>query len=70
VEATARRIRGYAGRDAELRAILGELEGELHQLAAPMMEMNRKDIYARSSYAMRSRMPDGKARKVPDQQGS
>jgi Ca-activated chloride channel family protein len=70
VEATARRIRGYAGRDAELRAILGELEGALHELAAPMMEMNRKQMYANSSYQLRSRMPDGKARKVPDQQGS
>ncbi len=70
VEATARRIRGYAGRDAELRAILAELEGELHELAAPMMEMNRKDMYARSSYQLRSRMPDGQARKVPNQHGS
>lgn len=70
VEATARRIRGYAGRDAELRSILAGLEGSVHEVAEPMMEMNRKQMYARSSYAMRSRMPDGQAAKGPDQQGS
>ena len=42
VEATARRIRGYAGRDAELRAILAELEGAVQELAVPMREMERK----------------------------
>ncbi len=65
VEATARRIRGYAGRDPELRAILGELEGELQMFAAPMMEMDRKHAYASSSYRMSSRMADGKAIKDP-----
>ena len=35
-----------------------------------MMEMNRKQMYARSSYVMRSRMPDGQAAKGSDQQGS
>jgi hypothetical protein len=70
VEATARRIRGYAGRDAELRAILAELDGAITELAVPMMEMERKQMYARSSYAMRSRMEDGQARKGPDQRGS
>jgi hypothetical protein len=69
VEATARRIRGYAGRDAELRAILADLEGAVHELAVPMMEMERKQMYAMSSYAMRSRMADGKARKGPDSEG-
>ena len=66
VEATARRIRGYAGRDADLRAILADLEGAVQELAVPMMEMERKQMYARSSYAMRSRMADGRARKGPD----
>ena len=70
VEATARRIRGYAGRDAELRAILAELEGAVAELAVPMPEMERKLMYARSSYAMRSRMEDGQARKGPDERGS
>ena len=31
-----------------------------------MMEMNRKDIYARSSYQMRSRMENGTAMKNPN----
>ena len=69
VEATARRIRSYAGRDPELRAILGELEGELQMFAAPMMEMDRKHAYASSSYLMNSRMADGKAMKDPSRQG-
>jgi len=69
VEATARRIRSYAGRDPELRAILGELEGELQVFAAPMMEMDRKHAYASSSYLMNSRMADGKAMKDPNRGG-
>jgi hypothetical protein len=69
IEATARRIRGYAGRDPELRAILGELEGELQMFAAPMMEMDRKHAYASSSYLMNSRMADGKAMKDPNRGG-
>lgn len=70
VEATARRIRGYAGRDQELRSILADLEGSVHEVAEPMMEMNRKQMYARSSYVMRSRMADGQASKGSDQRGS
>ena len=66
MEATARRIRGYAGRDPELREIVVELERQLQEFAAPMMEMNRKDIYARSSYQMRSRMENGTAMKNPN----
>jgi hypothetical protein len=69
VEATARRIRGYAGRDPELRAILAELEREVDELAVPMMEMERKQMYASSAYAMRSRMADGTAMKGPDHRG-
>lgn len=69
VEATARRIRGYAGRDPELRAILSELEGALQELAAPMMEMDRKVMYAASAYVMRSRMADGTAMKDPNRGG-
>jgi Ca-activated chloride channel family protein len=70
VGSTARRIRDYAGRDPELRAILAELEGTVHEVAIPMMEMNRKQMYARSSYLMRSREPDGSAVKDPNRQGS
>ena len=35
-----------------------------------MMEMERKQMYARSSYLMNSRMDDGKARKGPDHRSS
>ena len=70
VEATARRIRGYAGRDPELRAILAELEGAVQELAVPMMEMERKQMYARSSYAMRSRMAGGQSMRGPDHRGT
>ncbi|HSW41403.1 MAG TPA: VWA domain-containing protein [Patescibacteria group bacterium] len=66
VEATARRIRGYAGRDPELRAILGELEGQLQEFATPMMEMSRKSMYAQSAYVLNSRMADGMAIRDPD----
>ena len=60
---TARRIRDYAGRDPELRRILSELEQEGTVLAAPMMELKRKEFHAVSSYQLRSRMADGAAQK-------
>ena len=69
VEATARRIRGYAGRDPELRAILADLESQVQELGVPMEEMSRKRMYAQASFVMSSREPDGKARRDPDQQG-
>jgi len=69
IEATARRIRGYAGRDPELRGIVDELERQLQEFAAPMMEIDRKVMYASSSYQMRSRMADGTAMKDPNRGG-
>jgi hypothetical protein len=69
VEATARRIRGYAGRDPELREIVVELERDLQKFAAPMMEMDRKRTYADSSYLMNSRMANGTAMKNPNAGG-
>ena len=65
VSATARRIRGYAGRDAELRRILEDLEQESAVMAAPMMEMNRKSAYFASANLMRSRSAMGQAVKAP-----
>ncbi len=67
----ARRIRGYAGRDQELRRILAELENEVEVMAAPMMEMERKQAYYESANVLRSRAFDGsavKARPGPDRQ--
>jgi Ca-activated chloride channel family protein len=69
VEATARRIRGYAGRDPELRAIVAELERQVAELSIPMMEMERKVMYSASSYALRSRLADGTAMKEPNRPG-
>ncbi len=69
VEATARRIRGYAGRDRELREIIDELERQLQEFSAPMAELKRKEMYADSSYQMRSRMANGTAMKNPNGEG-
>jgi hypothetical protein len=61
----ARRIRDYAGRDAELRAILAELERETEVLAAPMPELLRKEMYFQSANLARMRTTEGKATKGP-----
>ena len=63
LEATARRIKGYAGRDPELRAIVTELLSEVETFRHAMPERQRKQAYADSSYAMQSRAPDGAARR-------
>ncbi|MFN8623914.1 MAG: VWA domain-containing protein [Chloroflexota bacterium] len=59
----ARRIRGYAGSDPEMNALIAELEQEQlqvrHAMAAPM----QKEMHYRSSYVERGRDPMGKARK-------
>jgi Ca-activated chloride channel family protein len=57
----AERIAGYAGRDAELRALIKSLRDEEDHFAAPMPEMTRKVAHAQASYALRSRAPDGRA---------
>jgi len=62
LEATARRIKGYAGRDPELREIVMELMGEVETFRHAMPERQRKEAYAASAYAMQSRAPDGAAR--------
>lgn len=62
-----RRIRGYAGRDAELRTIVAELDRESETLAAPMAEMSRKALYFQSSNVLRMRTPDGRATRTEDQ---
>jgi hypothetical protein len=64
IKATARRIHKYAGRDAELRTILTDLEAELDRFDKPMLEVSLKMAYAQSSYAVRSRDALGKAMKV------
>ena len=61
----AKRIRGYAGRDAEMRALVSELESRFAEVAAPMPELDRKQMAFRSYAAAKSRMPDGKALRRP-----
>ncbi len=63
----ARRIRDYAGRDAELRAIVAELDREGEVLAAPMAEMSRKEMYFQSSNVARMRSAQGRAIRHEDQ---
>jgi hypothetical protein len=64
-EATAKRIRRYAGHDPELRAVVAGLEREVGRFEAPMAPAALKVAYAGASYAMRSRDFDGKALKRP-----
>ena len=63
LEATARKIRSYAGRDPELRAIADELMAEAERFEHDMLERDRKVAFAASSYAMQSRAVDGRARR-------
>jgi len=61
LDATARRIRGYAGRDPELRAMVSELEAESFIYAAPMPEQDRKQRHFASSNQARTRTAMGAA---------
>ena len=63
LEATAMKIRTYAGRDPELRAIADELQGEAGEFERVMSKRAHKEAYARSHYAMQSRLADGSARR-------
>ncbi|MET0772577.1 MAG: hypothetical protein ABWZ82_05800, partial [Candidatus Limnocylindrales bacterium] len=61
LEATARRIRSYAGDDAELRRIADELAAETATFERVMPERSRKVAFAESAYALQSRDVAGKA---------
>lgn len=61
VSSTARRIRGYAGRDPILRSTLAKLEDELPAYAAMMPEGSRKQIHFASHNMARMRQMDGTA---------
>ena len=58
---TAKRIRGYAGRDPELRALVAELEAEAQHFTAPMPAMALKEAHFNASNTARSRDLTGKA---------
>ncbi|HEX8940921.1 MAG TPA: hypothetical protein VF763_12245, partial [Candidatus Limnocylindrales bacterium] len=61
LRAVAARIARYAGDDAELRAIVAELEGQERRFAAPMAELARKEAWTESSYLRRARTTAGAA---------
>ena len=63
LEATAKAIRGYAGRDPELNAIVADLMREGERFEQTMSERDRKVAYAQSAYAMQSRLVTGQARR-------
>ena len=57
----AKRIRGYAGTDAELRLVVAELERDAAEVAAPMPEPSLKEMHFRGYASAKNRMPDGTA---------
>ncbi|MDQ3938583.1 MAG: VWA domain-containing protein [Chloroflexota bacterium] len=59
----AKRIRGYAGHDAELRAVVAELEHDAATVAAPMPAMALKQMHFESYASARMRTVEGKAMK-------
>ncbi len=59
----AERIRGYAGRDPELRELVRTLEAEQGVFAAPMAEASRKSRHFASANLARSRDAGGHAMK-------
>ena len=61
LDATARRIRGYAGHDPVLREVVDELREEQVTYAAPMAEPSRKQAHFASANALRSRDASGRS---------
>ena len=57
------RIRGYAGDDRELRAIMAELKSEVDRFSAHLDEYSLKEAFYVSSNLMRMRTAEGKVRK-------
>jgi Ca-activated chloride channel family protein len=58
-----RRVAEYAGRDAELRALVNALAGEEDRLAEAMPEYDRKQMHYLASTAARWRTPEGTSRR-------
>ena len=63
LDATARRIRGYAGRDPMLRELVVELEGEADRLVAPVAAPLLKQMHFASANVARSRDAQGRSLK-------
>jgi Ca-activated chloride channel family protein len=62
LRSTARRIRDYAGKDAVLRGLVGELQEEGERYAAPVAAAMLKEDYYASAYRARMRDASGKTR--------
>jgi Ca-activated chloride channel family protein len=63
LEATAKRIRSYAGSDSRLRELVAELSAEAEQFAAPMAPLMLKEAHYASSTMARMRSPSGEAQR-------
>jgi Ca-activated chloride channel family protein len=61
--ATAKKIRGYASGDPELKAIVDGLLLEAEAFGRVMPEPSRKMVFAQSAHALRSRDVQGRARR-------
>ena len=61
LDATARRIRAYAGADAVLRGVIDDLATERVVFAAPMAEPRLKEAHFASANMLRSRDATGRA---------
>jgi Ca-activated chloride channel homolog len=57
----AKRIKGYAGRDTEMRQIVAELERDSAQLSAPMPAMALKEMHFKSYASAKFRNMNGTA---------
>jgi hypothetical protein len=57
----AKRIRSYAGRDAEMRALVAELEDDAQNLSVAMSPAELKRMHFASYTSARMRRPDGTA---------
>src|SRR5688500_3979454 len=66
--AVVKRIRSYAGRDAVMRALIHELEGEASVLAMPLAAAAAKEMHFRAYASLKMRNADGSAFRRPRQQ--
>lgn len=61
LDATAKRIRRYAGSDAEMHSLVGELQAEAHRFAAPLPAASLKKVHFASANLARSRDDMGRS---------
>jgi Ca-activated chloride channel family protein len=66
LSSVAKRIRSYAGRDADMQALVAALEGDAEQLSAPVAPATLKEMHFRSYTAARMRDFEGKAMRRRD----